>query len=316
MRTLLALVGVAGLASGFAPLQPTKLKVNIRSTATLEAPPEVSTPGTLSRDRYIATNRFIIRSGKDAAFEKRWTDRKSRLASLPGFKYFQLMRRVKLDDSSPDFEDDYNYVSFTIWETKKDFNAWRQGDAFKEAHGGSSISAFIGTLVSSLFLMKGAPKPAFYDGLLLQSTVPATVPATVDGWRTLTSDGVSLLPEEAFVACNQFFVPTENEVAFEQRWASRESTLKECDGFVAFSMLRRDGKAKGHGVSPLEPGEPTYQSTTVWRDRAAFEAWRAGPAKQAHAGPANAAPAAPLWTRPPLPVFYEAKLVIASPTGA
>ena len=31
------------------------------------------------------------------------------------------------------------YVSFTIWETKKDFTFWRKGPAFKEAHGGGGI---------------------------------------------------------------------------------------------------------------------------------------------------------------------------------
>ena len=103
------------------------------------------------------------------------------------------------------------------------------------------------------------------------------------GWRSVDADGVNPLPEEAFVACNQFFVPTENGVAFEQRFASRVSRLKECDGFVSFSLLRRDGKAKGHGVVPVEGGEPTYMTCTIWSDRAAFEAWKAGQAfKNAH----------------------------------
>jgi hypothetical protein len=32
-----------------------------------------------------------------------------------------------------------NYVSFTIWQEKKHFNAWRGGEAFKEAHGGELL---------------------------------------------------------------------------------------------------------------------------------------------------------------------------------
>jgi len=82
----------------------------------------------------------------------------------------------------------------------------------------------------------------------------------------------------------------------------------------------------------------------IWRDRAAFDAWRNGNAFKAAHGvtpPASgaAAPAAaaassetaaasmpdassssgggpPAWTRPPRPVFYEATLQIVSPTGA
>ena len=41
---------------------------------------------------------FTVRPGREAKFEKRWADRSSRLASLDGFKYFHLMRRVGLDD--------------------------------------------------------------------------------------------------------------------------------------------------------------------------------------------------------------------------
>ena len=131
------------------------------------------------------------------------------------------------------------------------------------------------------------------------------MPETVGGWRTVDADGVNPLPAEAFVACNQFFVPTEN------------------------------------GVAPVERGEPTYMTCTVWSDRAAFEAWRAGQAfKNAHAdggasgNPSRVAsgdssngasssskkseggPPAPLWNGRPVPVFYEATLVISSAAGA
>ena len=74
---------------------------------------------------------------------------------------------------------------------------------------------------------------------------------TVDGWRVVEADGVNLLPPEAFVASNHFAVNPGFEAAFEQRWAGRESSLKECEGFVAFQMLRRDVKSKGHGVKPM-----------------------------------------------------------------
>ena len=58
---------------------------------------------------------------------QRWARRKSRLASLKGFKYFQLMRRVELDPSNPaEHLDRFDYVSLTIWNEKRDFNAWRK----------------------------------------------------------------------------------------------------------------------------------------------------------------------------------------------
>lgn len=215
-----------------------------------------------------------------------------------------------------------NYVSFTIWQEKKHFNAWRGGEAFKEAHGGTSLFAFVTTMVSSAMVLKGAPKPAFYDGLLHQSIVPDSIPKTVNGWRDVQADGQNILPAECFVACNQFFVPSSNSVKFEQRWANRVSKLKECEGFVSFDLLRRDVKAKGHGIAPMGEEEPTYMSCTIWKDRAAFEAWKNGNAfKEAHGdkkegGDEPKEKPKPLWSRPPVPVFYEGTLVISSPDGA
>ena len=290
---------------------------------------EFNTKGLITRDRYIATNRFAVRKDKQGKFEKRWATRKSRLATLEGFKYFHLMRRVKLEDDGTtrydggDSEDTSfgNYVSFTIWEKKSHFSAWRKGDAFKEAHGGTSITAFMSTMINSAFVLRGAPRPAFYDAILLQKNIPKNIPETVDGWRQVEADGENTLPAECFVACNQFFVTPENAAAFEKRWADRESKLKECEGFVTFTMLRRDASSKGHGTSPMNENEPSYMSTTIWENRAAFELWKNGNAfQQAHGqkkeGETPNTPPKPLWSKPPQPVFYEGTLVITSHDGA
>ena len=271
-----------GVVSAFAPSLPSQAGQQrehafvLKSTTTNDDSASAATlattdKGLLKRDRYVATNRFAVRSGKAAKFEARWANRKSRLAVLEGFQYFHLMRRVNLVENEEDNVTDLvydegtdtesaqgNYVSFTIWNKKSHFSAWRKGEAFKEAHGGTSIGAFLGTMLNSLRVLRGAPRPAFYDGLILQKSIEnAFIPETTEeGWRTTSSDGTSTLPTECFVACNQFFVPQENAVAFEQRWANRESKMKECEGFVAFTMLRRDGQAKGHGTVPMDESEP------------------------------------------------------------
>eukprot|EP00559_Dactyliosolen_fragilissimus_P003992 CAMPEP_0184858204 /NCGR_PEP_ID=MMETSP0580-20130426/3328_1 /TAXON_ID=1118495 /ORGANISM="Dactyliosolen fragilissimus" /LENGTH=316 /DNA_ID=CAMNT_0027354229 /DNA_START=155 /DNA_END=1105 /DNA_ORIENTATION=+ len=291
--------------------------------------------GLIKRDRYIATNRFAVRNGKEAKFEARWANRKSRLASLQGFRYFHLMRRVVIDNETSTYDNGKNnndmsgnYVSFTIWDKKSDFSRWRKGDAFKEAHGGTSLTAFISTMIGSAFVLKGAPRPAFYDGILTQNVIPDpdSVPETVDGWRNVDADGMNVLPAECFVASNQFFVDPDNMAAFEERWSSRKSALKDCHGFVAFSMMRRDGSAKGHGVKAVDTDtEPTYLSTTIWKDRASFEAWRNGSSSSKHSTTENKDPnknndnnnkGRPLWNKPPVPVFYEGTLVISSNQGA
>mmetsp|Transcript_27835 Transcript_27835/g.42144 ORF Transcript_27835/g.42144 Transcript_27835/m.42144 type:complete len:348 (+) Transcript_27835:122-1165(+) len=318
----------------------TVLRASSTDSTSSSSTDETTTIPLLDRDRYVASNRFAVRAGKEAKFEKRWATRKSRLAELDGFRYFHLMRRVSLEedgtvtyDGGDDKESSQgNYVSFTIWDNKPAFTAWRKGDAFKEAHGGTSLTAFVSTMVSSALVLRGPPRPVFYDGLLVQSEPPEVVPATVNGWRTdieFPTDG-STLPVECFVACNQFFVPSETAAAFEQRWKNRESQLRSCDGFVSFSMLRRDAKMKDrHAKSDAGTEEPTYMSTTIWKDRASFDKWRSGANfSKAHgkdnndkkeeeedAKPAAAAPT-PQWSRPPIPVFYEGTLVISTKEGA
>jgi heme-degrading monooxygenase HmoA len=114
----------------------------------------------------MVTNRFAVCQNKAAKFEQRWVTRKSRLASLDGYKYFHLIRRVTSED-----------------------------------------------------------------------------------------------------------VPPQNAAAFEQRLTiHRESKfLKDWEGFMAFHMLRRDGQAKGYGVVKMNTSEPTYLSTTIWRDLASLK---------------------------------------------
>jgi heme-degrading monooxygenase HmoA len=158
--------------SSFALFSTTKEKSapdssSITTTTNTDDEAETTDKGLLKRDRYVATNRFAVRPGKEAKFEQRWATRKSRLAELEGFRYFHLMRRVQLLQQQDDDDDDSsasatptsyyydggddkesrqgNYVSFTIWQRKSDFSAWRKGDAFKEAHGGTSIGAFLST---------------------------------------------------------------------------------------------------------------------------------------------------------------------------
>jgi hypothetical protein len=53
------------------------------------------------------------------------------------------------------------------------FDAWRTGEAFKEAHGGGGMSDFFKLLGTALFILDGAPKPAFYAGDLPLTVISA-----------------------------------------------------------------------------------------------------------------------------------------------
>jgi heme-degrading monooxygenase HmoA len=66
-----------------------------------------------------------------------------------------------------------------------------------------------------------------------------------------------------FVAMNRFRVARGQEEAFEAVWKGRDSRLSEMEGFEGFHLLK----------GPEHEDHTLYASHTVWRDRAAFEAW-------------------------------------------
>lgn len=338
---LLLLLTVVTTVSGFTPAPrihavgrcPSLLTPPLQQAGTTvdtgdDSSSLVTDKGLLKRDRYIATNRFAVRKDQQAKFEKRWAVRKSRLATLDGFKYFHLMRRVNLEDDGVTVynggetteESQNNYVSFTVWDKKSDFSAWRSGEAFKEAHGGSSIGAFLKTMISSAFVIRGAPRPAFYDGLLMTSKKPKHMPVTVDGWRQVDADGKNTLPAECFIGCENFYVLPEHAVAFEQFWATQSPSFDGHDGFVAFSLMRRDGQAKGHGTVEMSNAEPTYVATLIFEDRKSFENWKSKhgsePKKGDNSKKAATPPPMKMWNRDPEKVFYEGTLVITGADGA
>mmetsp|Transcript_27625 Transcript_27625/g.110619 ORF Transcript_27625/g.110619 Transcript_27625/m.110619 type:complete len:349 (+) Transcript_27625:91-1137(+) len=341
--TLLVVVGGAsalvaprlGVSSAIRPLQ---------MAATIEPPPvttpRVTTPATLlPRERYVASNRFVTRDGDAAAkFEARWANRKSRLATLDGFRYFALFREVPLADvvgergaaAMGGAPLKYNYMSFTIWQDKPAFDEWRNGEAFKEAHGGTGIGAFLTAMVGSLRVLKGPPSPVFWDGILHLANPPKDDPTKVvdAGWRVVEADGASTLPAECFVAANRFEVREGAEADFEERWSKRDSNLVDMPGFKSFTMLRRDAPP----VSSDPMGDAwNYMSFTVWDDKASFMNWRNSQSfKDAHGGgssskaakategeAAAAAPRPPApWVRPPSVMFWEGVLELTAPEGA
>ncbi|MEM1009225.1 MAG: antibiotic biosynthesis monooxygenase [Myxococcota bacterium] len=76
---------------------------------------------------YIAMNRFQVAKGMEEGFEKLWRERDSYLDQTPGFKSFYLLKGEENESS-------ILYSSHTVWESKQDFDAWVQSDAFRKAH--------------------------------------------------------------------------------------------------------------------------------------------------------------------------------------
>ena len=235
---------------------------------------------------------------------QRWTERKSRLAVLDGFEFFTLCRRVDVPAGEAV---DFDYISFTVWENKKSFNAWRTGEAFKEAHGGGSLWGFVSMIVTSLSILKGPPKPAFYEGLRAERVAAQEQPEVVEGWRSIESDGVKPLPAECYVEGHKYVVLPGQAAAFEAAYAAQERELSALPGFRFQSLLRRDagkGEKKGHGDDPgMDADGVNYMAVSIWQDKAAFEQ-----AKEQMEG--LKIKSAELVKYQPQPIYYEGMLVL------
>jgi len=76
---------------------------------------------------YIAMNRFRIAPGRENVFEELWRSRDSKLDDVPGFREFHLLK-------GPSDEEATLYASHTVWDSRENFEAWTNSDAFRAAH--------------------------------------------------------------------------------------------------------------------------------------------------------------------------------------
>jgi len=340
LTTALHIQSMALLTFAFNPRPMIQRPINVgrsrlQSSSTpsqenVEPAPPLLDKEKIEIDRFVVQNRFRVRAGREAAFEKRWADRESRLGNLSGFRFFCMLRRVDNNQSKSEggksgednsSQDDTNYISCTVWENFDNFDAWRKGDAFKEAHGGGTVGGVAAMLIATAKNTKGKPKPAYWQGLLPVST-PGNPPSDGEGWRRIEADGKSTLPRDCFVAMNRFAIQPGMHDVFEDRFAARESSLTEYDGFQGFLLLRRDGAKKaGDGGEPDDG--VTHSTFSIWKNRDAFEAWKSDSAtkekgssakKEGEKGGGKSRPPN-LFTRPPIPSFYEGILALESAKG-
>jgi heme-degrading monooxygenase HmoA len=90
---------------------------------------------------FVAMNRFVIRNGQEEAFETVWRERDSKLASVPGFRTFHLLKGPEDEDAGTTL-----YASHTIWDSREDFVAWTKSENFREAHknAGDNKGMYVG----------------------------------------------------------------------------------------------------------------------------------------------------------------------------
>ena len=78
---------------------------------------------------YLAMNRFRIHKGHEDDFERVWRERESRLADVPGFERFHLLKGAHDEDTGTTL-----YASHTVWRSEQDFIDWTRSDHFRAAH--------------------------------------------------------------------------------------------------------------------------------------------------------------------------------------
>ena len=76
---------------------------------------------------YIAMNRFKVVRGSEEEFEAIWRNRDRRMADVPGFIQFHLLKGPAQDDHTL-------FASHTIWRSHDDFIAWTRSQNFRDAH--------------------------------------------------------------------------------------------------------------------------------------------------------------------------------------
>lgn len=76
---------------------------------------------------FIAMNRFRVVPGHEEAFEAMWRSRQGRLAEMPGYIEFHMLRGPKAEDHTL-------YASHAVWESQEHFTAWTKSEQFRAAH--------------------------------------------------------------------------------------------------------------------------------------------------------------------------------------
>jgi heme-degrading monooxygenase HmoA len=77
---------------------------------------------------FVVMNRIPVNPEYKDQFEERFTNRAREVDKMPGFVRNQVLR--------PDNPDD-PYIVLTVWQSKGDFEAWVNSEAFQKGHAKS-----------------------------------------------------------------------------------------------------------------------------------------------------------------------------------
>ena len=245
----------------------------LRSATITDEARALRADGLYAADRHVTTSRFLVPRDEQVAFEQSWVARADALKDAPGLTYFQMSKYAADFMGPPLGDDEPNYHAYAVWES---------------AEAAAAFDA-------------GGGRPATYDGLF-SLALPAEATGVPPPARAV--DAAKRLPREAFVASNRFGIKPGFEKQFEDMWAGRDSSLADLEGFVNFTLLRREGD--------VDDGN-TYVSYTTWKNVQAFNNWRGSDNfKRSHSGPK---PAESPYAKMPKVVTYKTFLTCGADEG-
>lgn len=76
---------------------------------------------------FIAMNRFQVKPGHEAEFERMWAERESRLGEVPGFREFPVLK-------GPEGVGYRLYSSHVVWDSRAAFEGWTKSEQFRDTH--------------------------------------------------------------------------------------------------------------------------------------------------------------------------------------
>ncbi|CAK0757734.1 hypothetical protein CVIRNUC_002565 [Coccomyxa viridis] len=103
---------------------------------------------------FVAQNNFKVKPENAQDFEEVWKNRDSKLLETPGFIRFALLRG----------DEEGEYISESVWQSRKDFDAWRDSQKFQQAHGGEGKPKDSGAPKTG-DMMLGRPVAKFYEAV-------------------------------------------------------------------------------------------------------------------------------------------------------
>ena len=77
---------------------------------------------------YVVMNVLTVPGGRGEVLEQRFASRAGMVENSKGFEHFELLRPVEGTDQ---------YLVYTRWTTKDDFEAWQASRAFESGHQGA-----------------------------------------------------------------------------------------------------------------------------------------------------------------------------------